>query len=73
MADAIFVCFVQISMISVMRWTATVPDVQSLSAAVLWELSWDQTGRRAWVRQAGREEEINCAEGRDKPEDTENR
>lgn len=52
-------------MISAMRWTAKVPDVQSQSAAVRLELSWDQTGRRAMVRQAAREEDrrqINCVQ-----------
>lgn len=62
-------------MISVMRWTAKVQDVQILSVAVCLELSWDQMDRHAWVRQMGTEEErglINCI-SRDKPGDTEDR
>lgn len=51
------VCVLQISMISVMRWTAQVPCVLSLTVAVHLELSWDQTDKHAWVRQAEREEE----------------
>lgn len=39
-------------MISAMRWVVQVADVRSLTVAVHLELSWDQTDKHAWVRQA---------------------
>lgn len=50
--NRLFLCVAQISMTSVMRWTVQVPGVLRLTVAVALELSWDQTDRRAWVRQA---------------------
>lgn len=71
-----FMCMyvAQISMISVMRWTAQVPIVLSLTVAVYLELRWDQTDKHAWVRQTQREEErgqISCAKDKDKQENVE--
>lgn len=66
-------CVAQISMISVTRWTARVPDVLSLTVAVDLELCWDQTDKHAWVRLTdteGRRKEprgqIICATEEDK-------
>lgn len=61
-------------MISVMRWIAQVPDVQSPSVAVCLEQSWDLTDKHAWVRQIQREDErgqISCATDKDKQENME--
>lgn len=68
----VFVYVAQISMISVMKWIVQVPDVLSPTVAVHLELCWDQTDKRAWVRQTQGKEadrgQISCATDKDKQE-----